>query len=265
MSASATATTTFALAVLLGLASFGQLGVLAVAVVLVGALVAAGWPELLDLPARRGTTVLVALVAVAAAATATGAVVRAHDRGTQMSGVLGWLPSVATLSLLAAFAHQLLRRDGRPRLVESVTAAVTAQAVVVLGAAWIAVPSTYAGATLTPVVLTAVVATSAVSATTWPLRVAGPVNLVVGGAAGWFAATVALLLGAGTGDVVSQGRWAVSGIVAGVGAGLLVSAWRGLTSRLPAARTVPAALAVAAVPVALAGGGAYLVGRLVLL
>ncbi|GAA0298630.1 hypothetical protein [Kineococcus aurantiacus] len=265
MSRSATATTTLALAAVLALAAFGPAPVRALAVVLVGALVAVGWPELLDLPARRSTTVLVGLVAVAAAVAAAVAVAHARDEGTQAAGVLAHSPAVAALSLLAAFTHQLLRRDGRPRLVESVTASVGAQAVVVLGAAWVAVPSTYAGATLAPVVLAAVVATAAVSATTWPLRVAGPVNLVVGGAAGWLAATLAVLLGAGTGDVVSQGRWAVAGIVAGVGAGVLVSAWRGLTARLPAAGTVPAALAVAAVPVALAGGGAYLVGRLVLL
>lgn len=264
MSASATATTTFALAVLVGLASFGPVWVLVLAVVLVGALVAVGWPELLDLPTRRGSTAVVVLITVAAALVAGISVEVARNEGTQISGVLGQLPAVAALSLLVAFGHQLLRRDGRPRLVESVTGVVAAQAVVVVGAAWIAVPTTYAGAPLTTVVLASVVAAAAVCATSWPLRVAGPISLLVGGAAGWVASAVTLLLGGG-GVVVSGGRWAVAGIVAGVGAGLLVAAWRGLSSRLPAVRTVPAALAVAAVPVALAGGGAYLVGRLVLL
>jgi hypothetical protein len=271
VSASATATTTFALAALVGLASFGGLAVLALAVVLVGALVAAGWPELLDLPARRSSTAVVALVAVASAVVAVLAVTAARSAGSQVSGVLGQLPAVAALALLVAFAHQLLRRDGRPRLVESVTGVVTAQAVVVLAAAWVAVPTTYAGATLAPVVLAAVAATSAVAATTWPLRVAGPVNLLVGAATGWLVSSVTALLGGGGTaplvggtSAVSEGRWAVAGIVAGLGAGVLVSAWRALSTRLPAARTVPAALAVAAVPVALAGGGAYLVGRLLL-
>ncbi|WP_432512039.1 hypothetical protein [Kineococcus sp. SYSU DK001] len=262
MSPSATATATFALAGLLGLASFGGPWVLLPAVVLVGALVAVGWPDLLDLPARRGTTALLVLVTVAAAVATTAAVLTARSRGTEIAGVLGHAPAVAALALLAAFAHQLLRRDGRPRLVESVTAAVAGQAVVVLGSAWIAVPSTYAGATLAPVVLAALVATAAVSATTWPLRVVGPVNLLVGGAAGWLAGVAVVVLGGG--GIVSEGRWAVAGIVAGAGAGVLVSAWRALSSRLPAARTVPAALAVAAAPLALAGAGAYLVGRLLL-
>ncbi|WP_432562318.1 hypothetical protein [Kineococcus sp. SYSU DK003] len=263
MSSTATATATLALAGLLGLASFGPLPVLGLAVVLLGALVAVGWPELLDLPARRGTTAVVALVAVVAAVVAVATAETARADGTQVSGVLGSLPAVTALALLGAFGHQLLRRDGRPRLVESVTAVVTGQAVVVLAAGWIAVPTTYAGPSLAPVVLAAVVTTSAVAATTWPLRVAGPVNLVVGGATGWLAAALTVLLGAD--GVVSEGRWAVAGIVAGAGAGLLVSAWRALSGRLPAVHAVPAALAVAAVPVALAGGGAYLVGRLLLL
>ncbi|GAB3452809.1 hypothetical protein AB1207_23470 [Kineococcus endophyticus] len=272
MSASATATATFALAALVGLASFGGVAVLAVAVVLLGVLVAAGWPDLLDLPARRSSTGVVAAVAVAAALVAVFAVRAARAEGSQVAGVLGHLPAVAALALLVAFGHQLLRRDGRPRLVESVTGVVTAQAVVVLGAAWVAVPTTYAGATLAPVVLAALAATSAVAATTWPLRVAGPVNLLVGAAVGWLASSVTALLGGGGttalvggSAAVSEGRWAVAGIVAGLGAGVLVSAWRALSVRLPAARTLPAAFAVAAVPVALGGAGAYLVGRLLLL
>jgi hypothetical protein len=263
VSSSATATATLALAGLVALASFAPAGVLVLAVLLVAALVAIGWPDLLDLPTRRGTTAVVVVAAVCAGAVATAAVLQARADGTQVSGVLGRLPVVAALALLLAFVHQLLRRDGRPRLVESVTGAVSGQAVVVLAAAWIAVPTTYAGAQLAPVVLAAVVTTSAVAATTWPLRVVGPVNLLVGAATGYLAGAVTVLLG-GQG-VVSEGRWAVAGIVAGAGVGLLVSAWRALTSPLPSVHSLPAALAVAAVPVAASGAAAYLVGRLVLL
>jgi hypothetical protein len=263
VSSSATATATSALAGLVALAAFAHSGVLALAVLLVAALVAAGWPELLDLPTPRGTTAVVVLAALGAGAAALVAVHVARAEGTQALGVLGRLPVVAALALLLAFVHQLLRRDGRPRLVESVTGAVSGQAVVVLAAAWIAVPTTYAGAPLAPVVLAAVVTASAVSATTWPMRVVGPVNLLVGAATGYLAGALTVLLG-GQG-VVSEARWAVAGIVAGAGVGLLVSAWRVLTDRLPSVRSLPAALAVAAVPVAASGAAAYLVGRLVLL
>ncbi|MGI4894802.1 MAG: hypothetical protein ACRYF3_06795 [Janthinobacterium lividum] len=262
MSSSATATTTFALAGLLALAAFGPSIVLALAVALVGVLLAVGWPDLLDLPARRGTTGLISAVAVAATAVAVLAVRAGRLDGVLGSGVLQGLPYVAALALLLAFGQQLMRRDGRPRLVESVSGAVTGQALVVLAAAWVAVPTTYAGAPLVAVVLAAVATTTAVCATAWPLRVAGPISLLVGAVTGWFASVVTVLLG-GQG-IVSDVRWMLVGLLAGIGAGFVSVGWRAQSMRLPSVATLPAAFAVAAAPVALAGGGAYLVGRLVL-
>lgn len=263
VSTSAVATTTAALAGLLAVAAFAPPLVLVLAVLLVVALVAVGWPELLDLPTRRGTTGVVVLAGLAAAVAAGLAVRSDAADGGLPEGLLAQLPTVAALALLLAFVHQLARRDGRPRLVESVTGAVTGQAVVVLAAAWVAVPSTYAGAPLVAVVLAALAAATAVCATGWPLRVAGPVSLLVGAATGWFAGAVTILLGAE--GIISDTRWTVGGILAGAGAGVVASAWRAQTVRLPAVGSLPAALAVAAVPVALAGGGAYVVGRIVLL
>ena len=46
----------------------------------------------------------------------------------------------------AAFLHQLLRRDGRPRLVESVASVITALALVVSGACLVPLPRTAEGA-----------------------------------------------------------------------------------------------------------------------
>lgn len=263
MSTSAVATTTAALAGLLAVAAFAPPAVLALAVLLVAALVAVGWPDLLDLPTRRGTTAVIVLAGLAATAAVSSAVRLDRIRGVVPDGLVGQVPTVAALALLAAFVHQLVRRDGRPRLVESVTGAVTGQAVVVLAAAWVAVPATYAGSPLVAVVLAAVATTSAICATGWPLRVAGPISLVVGAATGWLGAAVTVLVQGD--DVVSEARWTLAGILAGVGAGVVVAAWRAQTSRLPAVGTLPAALTVAAVPVALAGGGAYVVGRIVLL
>ncbi|WP_337059826.1 hypothetical protein [Kineococcus sp. G2] len=260
MTPSATATTTLALAALVALAAFAGPVVLALAVVLVSALLAAGWPELLGLPSPRGTTSVVALTGlVAAAATAVAVMAGREAVGAGPPAVL---PAVAALSLLGAFVHQLARRDGRPRLVESVTAAVTGQALVVLAACWVAVPATYAGAPLAPVILAAVAVAAAVCATGWPLRVAGPVAVLTGALTGWLAGSATVALG-GAG-VLPPARWALAGVVAGAGAGLAVAAWRAHSARLPTAGGLPAAFAVAAAPVALAGGGAYLVGRLLL-
>ncbi|NAZ84287.1 hypothetical protein GTR02_21010 [Kineococcus sp. R8] len=255
MSTSATASTTAALAALVAVAAFAPSGLLTVAVVLVGLLVAVGWSPLLDLPSRRGTAAVVALAAAAAAVTVVLRTATGEDPLTV-------LPAAAALALLLAFVHQLLRRDGRPRLVESVTGSVTGQSVVVLAAAWVALPGTVAGAAFAAVVLSALAASAAVCAVGWPLRVAGPVSLVAGAAAGWLASGLAALLGAG--DVVSDVRWSVAGVVAGLGAGLLSASWRAHSERLPGVHGLSAALAVAAAPVAMAGAGAYVVGRLLL-
>jgi len=255
VSSSATASTTAALAALVAVAAFAPAALLTVAVVVVGLLVATGWSPLLSLPSPRGTASAVALAAAAAAV----AVVLTSATG---GDALAVLPPVVALALLVSFVHQLLRRDGRPRLVESVTGAVTGQAVVVLAASWIALPATVAGPSFAAVVLAAVATTAAVCAGAWPLRVAGPLSVVVGGATGWVASALAALLGAG--GLVTDVRWTVAGVVAGLGAGLLSAAWRAHSQRLPSVHGLSAALAVAAVPVAVAGAGAYVVGRLLL-
>ena len=73
----------------------------------------------------RGTTSVLAFGTVAAVL--TGALTRTDP-------FLRWMPAALALSMLVAFLHQLLRRDGRPRLVESVVSVVTGLAVVVSGA-----------------------------------------------------------------------------------------------------------------------------------
>ena len=84
---------------------------------------AAGWPRLIGLPTTRGAGVVIAAVAVAATA-----VVRL--------GSVAGLAVVVGLAVIGAFVHQMLRRDGRPRLVESVSGVVTGCAVVVSAAGW---------------------------------------------------------------------------------------------------------------------------------
>jgi hypothetical protein len=97
----------------------------AAAVALGGGVLAWGWAGMLGLPSPRGTTSVLAFGT--AAAVLTGALTRTDP-------FLRWMPAALALSMLVAFLHQLLRRDGRPRLVESVVSVVTGLAVVVSGA-----------------------------------------------------------------------------------------------------------------------------------
>ncbi|KNX38227.1 hypothetical protein [Luteipulveratus halotolerans] len=88
-----------------------------------GALVlAVGWPRLLALPSARGVQVVLLLTALALAGVS---VLGDDERG------LRWLPTVLAAALIGSFLHQLVRPDGRPRLVA--TLAGTCLAIGLLG------------------------------------------------------------------------------------------------------------------------------------
>ncbi len=108
----------------------------AAAVALGGGVLAWGWAGLLGLPSPRGTTSVLAFGTVAAVL--TGALTRTDP-------FLRWMPAALALSMLVAFLHQLLRRDGRPRLVESVVSVVTGLALVVSGACLVPLAQTADG------------------------------------------------------------------------------------------------------------------------
>ncbi len=117
---------------LAGAASVGFVGLLGqtgLALVLVVAccVMGVGWTRLLAVPVGWGVGVVVAV---------TGAVtvVMSFLRGPDL---LGWLPTSLAVGVILAFGHQMLRRDGRPRLVESVSATVMGQTLVILGVGWL--------------------------------------------------------------------------------------------------------------------------------
>lgn len=91
-------------------------------VVLAGAL-AWGWPRLVNLPSPRGTTVVLAGTSVALVSVM---LLTPADHRTR------WAGAIVSVGLIASFLHQLLRQDGRPRLVISV--AGTALGLGILGA-----------------------------------------------------------------------------------------------------------------------------------
>lgn len=105
----------FAIAAVLGLLArvgSGEVAVIALAVPMV--MVAIGWVPLLRLPSPRGTTI-VQFIAVALL------LVPATIRPDK---TVAWLPGAVAAAMIATFVHQLVRRDARPRLVESVSASV---------------------------------------------------------------------------------------------------------------------------------------------
>ncbi len=121
-----TMTTTIAFAALVGLTGYASPEFVALAVALAGFVVAWGWPQLLSLPSPRGTMTVLAVGTVLM----TGTVLL-----TREAPYLQWMPAAMAVAVIAAFLHQLMRRDGRPRLTESVSASVTGLAVISAGVA----------------------------------------------------------------------------------------------------------------------------------
>ena len=85
---------------------------------------AGGWVLLLGLPSPRGTTAV--LAGAGLILLGSGAL------SDQMRESL--LPGAVGLTMIVEFVHQLARRDGRPRLVESVSASVTGITLLTSGA-----------------------------------------------------------------------------------------------------------------------------------
>ncbi len=220
-------------------ASVGEAPLVGLAAVL-ALLVALGWPSLVDAPARRGAAVVVGLGGL-------GGVVAV----TLTSGepFLRELPEVLALSVLVAFVHELVRRDGRERLVESVAGVVSGVVVATAVAGWIAAGRTDGG--------TSVVVTGAVA-----LAVGAAVSGVP--LTGWAGVLLTVVVTAGAG--AGAGRLLrdvdpVDGSVIGLAVGLLVAALRRLFDRLPSLGRRTAALAGAVLPVTVTGVLVYVVGR----
>lgn len=142
-----------AFGLLIAVSAYAGQSILALAVGLAGVVLAWGWAGLLGLPSPHGTA------AVVAVGTASGVVATVS---TRTDPFLRWMPAALAVSLLGAFAHQLARRDGRPRLVESLSGTITGLAVVTAGAALVPLPLVRRGADAVAVALTAVALASVV-------------------------------------------------------------------------------------------------------
>lgn len=246
--ASNRAVTTAVLATLVAVA--GVLGDVSLAgrdgVVLAGLLIvlavgfAIGMPYVSGLPSRIGSSIVVGAAGVAA-------VVVVHL--TETEPLLGDLPAVFAVAVLAAFVAELGRRDGRERLVESLAGTVSGALVPVCAAGWLAAERTMAG---DAVVVTGAVALAIGSAlTALPLRSwAGAGATIAASAAGGLVAGAAL-----------PAVGLLSGGVLGLAVGIVVAAADSLFDRLPALEHRLAGWAVAVLPVAATGILVYVVGR----
>ena len=127
---------TVAFAALVALTGYASPQFVALAVALAGFVLAWGWPLLLSLPSPRGTTAVLAIGTVLMTGTALA---------TRDDPYLEWMPAALAVSVIVGFLHQLMRRDGRPRLTESVAAVTSGLAIISAGTALAPIPHVLQG------------------------------------------------------------------------------------------------------------------------
>lgn len=225
---------------LLGVALLAGPVLLGVVLGLCVVVLAWGWAGMLGLPAPRGTSVV--LLAGGGAVVAAGLLEGGRPWVT-------WVPAALSVAVIVAFVHQLVRVDGRPRIVESVSSVVMALALVVCGVFLLPLAQTHEGVS----VAVAAVAAGAASAVTdtlgrwdtvrvWLL----PLALVAGGIA---AVLVALAMGQ---------QWGVY-VLLGVTAGAVSHAARGVLCVLPTMAHLRPRLVMSVASLLVTGPVAYVV------
>ncbi len=169
-----------ALAGYAGNAATGALGdglLLAIAVAWAGLVIAWGWPGLLGSTSRFGAPLSIAVAALGAA----GAVWK-----TTGEPYLTYVPVALAAALVVMFLHQLLRRDGRGRLTQSVAVTAAGISIAALGSCYVALARFDGGLAVLTVALAAIAAGSLVELLTpvpplrpWLL----PFGMLLGGGA----------------------------------------------------------------------------------
>lgn len=234
------AATALLLAALVALTAAVGIPLLVAALLVTTTALATGWPKLLGLPTQRGSTTILAVC---------GSVAVLVVALTPDEPRLRWLPSVLALSVLAAFGHQLLRRDMRPRLVESVTGVLAGVVVVELSAGWVAVAAAEGGLEIVLVATSALAAAALATVVPWPQRLTRPLAVVSGAV---FAALAAAFL---------TGPAPVHAAVLGLAAGSVVAGLDRLFLNLPTTTSRQAGVCVGAAVVAACGAVVYLAAR----
>ncbi|MDD7464679.1 MAG: hypothetical protein PUK59_00300 [Actinomycetaceae bacterium] len=164
-------------------------GLVCVAIVVV--LLLLGWGKLLDVPHPNAARLVMGLVALVALGVANWGTL------TAMSFVLG-------LSVAATFVAEMLRRDGRPQLLEQAAGTFTGCVLIVMATLWIFVWCTDLGRTET--ILVGVVLATVALVESIPARTAHALALFNGAVAGLLMAwllSVQLWLGFSLGIVTA--------------------------------------------------------------
>ncbi|SFJ69463.1 hypothetical protein [Cellulomonas sp. KH9] len=231
---------TAVLAAVVAVAGFaGVLPLAAVSAVLVLVL-ALGWPGLAALPFTPGAGAVVALGGLGSVAAVTF---------TPEQPYLQHLALVLAAAVVLAFVNEMLRRDGRLRMVESVSGTVAGTVLAVCVTGWVATARLDGGEELVvagAVALALGSASVALRGRTWLVYLVTVVAATAGGTlVGWLLPTVQL----------------VAGAVLGVGVGVLVTALHALFDRLPALERRLPSLAVVVLPVTVSGVLVYVAGR----
>jgi hypothetical protein len=224
-------------AVLTASSFVGPAAIVPVLVVVTTAL-ALGWPRLVGLPSQWGSALVIGLSGLIG----IGAVL-ATGRLVPLSAVLGF-------SVVAAFVHEMVRRDGRPRLVESVTGTVTGAVAASSAAGWVAVSGVGPPAVLVTATGAALTIAALAALLPLPRSYTGVIAVVGGLAAGLVTAQLSPGLGYGTGGAV------------GLGAGLLTAFVRVLFDHYPASGRPSASSAIAALPACALGVPCYAIALL---
>lgn len=230
-------------ATMIVIAGYAGEEILALGLVMLVLVLAVGWALVLDLPDQVGSAVLIALTGCGA----VGLALRPPDPARPLAG----FSTLLAFSVIAAFVHELVRRDGRHELVESVTGTLSGQVLAMLGAGWLLLGDAPIGAATLLVAAVAVASARAATALPWPIAVTGWVAF----GAGLAGAALAALTQNGHIDLVPAAAM-------GLAVAAVVAALDRLLDAQPAARQGLGLLAASIAPVLVAGTVAYATVRL---
>ncbi len=143
------ATIVFAALLVLGLLADAVL--LGAALAWAGLVLAWGWPTLTGSSSRFGSALAIGVAAILVPASAVA---------TSEEPFLRLVPVAVVVSLGVMFGHQIVRRDGRPRLTDSLGSTSLAIGIITMGVAWTPLARSHRGTELATVALVSIAAAS---------------------------------------------------------------------------------------------------------